>query len=109
MANLVVPDESKIPKEGLLLGDIEVTVTDCDGNQVQVHGLTANDLIVRTLQGDTIPLPEYVIRYAGVVPDLTNSTITTSDGSIVTLLEVAESLDEVQFQVADLQDKYENL
>lgn len=109
MATLVVPNESKISKEALLLGDVTVTIQDCNGQSVEVHGLTGNDLVFKTLSGSTVNLAAYIEQYAGSTPNLTNSTITSSTGEVVSLQEVVDSVDAVQFTIADLQQKYNNL
>jgi len=108
MANLVVQDIDKIAVEQLLLGDKVVQISDCDGNIVDVHGLLANDLVVKTIDGTLIPLPQYVRQYAGDSPDVTDGTVTLNDGSTVTLKEIAEAVGDVEFTLAELEAKYNN-
>ncbi len=108
MATLVVPNIHKISKEELLLGNITVIKKDCEGVEAEVHGLTGNDLVI-TIGGSMKTLTQAITEAGGGNVDLTTSTITTSNGEIVTMLEIADSLDDVQFTIADIQAKYDNL
>jgi len=110
MANiLVVPDESKVPKEQLLLGDKEITVTDCDGNQVTVHGLTANDLMVKQADGRYITFTQALAKAGAGDVSVANATITLSSGGEITVQELADGLQEVNYEVAELQAEYNQL
>jgi len=105
---LVVPEESRIPREELLLGDKEITITDCDGNQVVVHGLVANDLMVKQVDGTYITFIQALTK-AGV-GDLAvaNATITLSDGSgDITVQEIADGLQGVEYNTPDIQAMYD--
>ena len=108
MPNIQVPDESKIPVEGLLLGDVTLTIMDCDGNPVQVHGLMANDLTVRTQQGELIPLAQYILSFAGERMDGDSIQVTDSKGNTYTLKDVVDGLGAIEFTVAQLEQKYAN-
>ena len=111
MANvLVVPDENKIPKEELLLGNKEITVTDCDGNQVTVHGLTANDLMVKQIDGSYITFTQALAKAGAGDITVATATITLSDGSgSTTVQEIADGLQGVEYKVPDLQAEYNEL
>ena len=107
MATLIVPDESKFPKEQLLLGDVTLTIADCNGQPVTVHGLTANDLMVKTIGGDSIDLIPFIQQYAG--GEISNKIVSMADGSTTTVKAMADSLSEVEFTIADLEQKYNNI
>jgi hypothetical protein len=108
MPTMQIQDSEKLAVEQLLLGDKTVQLYDCNGNLVEGHGLMANDLLVRSLQGDLISLPQYVRQYAGDTPNIANAVVVLDDGSTVTVKEMAESLGEVEFRLSDLEDKYNN-
>jgi len=111
MGTIVVPDENKIGKEQLLLGDVKVAVRDCNGEEVEIHGLTANDLIMKSLDSNipSMPLAEYIEFYAGITPDLTSGFVINSRGEKVSMVSIADSIDEVEFEIEDLQEKYDEL
>jgi len=96
MANIVVPDESKVSKEGLLLGDVTITVADCDGNPVQVNGLMANDLDMKFIDGSVVTLAQFIQAYTGSIPNLSTGTITNSDGDVITLQQMADDIAYIQ-------------
>ena len=91
MATLLVPEHQRTPKEALLLGDLTVTAYDCDGTPVEVHGLLANDLLVRNGNGTTTPLLNYILA-GGVGGDLGDSVVARTDGSTITLREIADNI-----------------
>ena len=62
MAELLVPEHQRVPREAVLLGDITITAYDCNGVPVEVHGLTANDLVVKNANGTTTPLLVYITQ-----------------------------------------------
>ena len=108
MAILVVPDKYKISKEEMLLGDVTVTKTDCKGAEVEVHGLTGNDLSI-TIGGSYKSLKQAITEAGGGQVDLSTSTITSAGGSTYTMEEVVNGLEDVTFTVQDLQEKYNNI
>ena len=110
MANvLVVPDENKISKEELLLGNKEITVTDCDGNQVTVHGLTANDLMVKQVDGSYITFTQALAKAGAGDITVATATITLSNGGDITVQEIADGLQGVDYKVPDLQAEYDEI
>ncbi len=96
MATIVVPPENRHSKEMILLGDISVDITDCDGNIVTIHGLTANDLVFKTVGGGTVNLATYIEQYAGVTPNVQAGVVTLSDGSSTTVQEMADDISYIQ-------------
>ena len=106
MATIVVPDESKTPVEALLLGDVTIAVTDCDGQQVEVHGLLGNHLMYKLVDGSVVPLKD-ALSTGNIA--VSSSTITLTKGGQTTVQQIADSVNEVQFEIADLQTKYNNL
>ena len=108
MGTLIVPDEYKVSREEMLLGDVTATKTDCNGVQVEVHGLTGNDLGI-TIGGSSKSLEQAIIEAGGGNVDLSTSTVTTASGSTYTMAEVTSGLEEVAFTVQDLQTKYNNI
>jgi len=108
MATLQIDQGQKIGVEQLLLGDVEISVRDCNGNLVQIHGLMANDLQVKTLQGDVLPLTDYIISYTSAQPELTSGTVTSSSGNVVSLVEVVDAVEDLQYDLAELQEQYNN-
>jgi hypothetical protein len=103
---LQIPNTEKFGKEQLLLGDITVTVTGCNGQAFDIHGLTANDLVMKTLQGQVMTLHDFIMDYAGTTPDVTNSSVTSSSGNTVTLKEVVDTLESLNFDEVDAQSLY---
>ena len=91
MALLVVPESQRVPKEAILLGDITVIAYTCDGVPVEVHGLMANDLIVRNGNGTTTPLLTYITT-GGITGDIGDSVVTRTDGTTITLREMADNI-----------------
>ena len=89
---MIVPDESKVYKEELLLGNVEITVVDCEGREVVVHGLTGNDLYITKADGTYISLLQAITEAGGGEVDLSTSTITTTDGSVVNLKALADTV-----------------
>ena len=108
MGTLIVPDEYKVSREEILLGDVTATKTDCNGAQVEVHGLTGNDLVIN-IGGSTKSLEQAITEAGGGNVDLSTSTVTTASGSTYTIEEVASGLEEVTFTVQELQTKYNNI
>ena len=91
MATLFVPEYQRVPKEALLLGDVTVVAYDCNGTPVDVHGLMANDLIVRNTNGSTTPLLTYITQ-GGIGGDIDDTVITRTDGTTITLREMADNI-----------------
>jgi len=108
MGTLIVPDEYKISREEILLGDVTATKRDCSGVQAEVHGLTGNDLVIN-IGGSTKSLEQAITEAGGGEADLSTSTVTTASGSTYTMEEVVNGLEEVSFTVQDLQTKYNNI
>jgi len=97
MATIVVQDEFKTPKEAILLGDVTITVNDCDGNQYEVHGLTANDLTVKMSDGSTKTLIQHISDVAaGNGISFQTATVTLPDGSTTTVQEMAQNISQIQ-------------
>jgi len=109
MGKLIIDDNKKIGVERLLLGDIEVDVKDCHGNTYTITGLTANDLIVKDIQGGSKNLVEFIKTSAYIGADATTMTVTNSKGEQVVLKDVIDSIDNINFEIDDLQTKYNNL
>ena len=104
---MVVPDESKVSKEGLLLGNVTLTVLDCEGNEVEVHGLTANDLHLVKANGTSITLVQAITEAGGGSVDLSTSTVTTEGGTVLTIKQIADSIESVPtYTVADATAQY---
>ena len=108
MATLVVPDEVKVSREEILLGNVTIDKTDCENNGVTVHGLTGNDLHI-TVGGSYKGLEQAITEAGGGNVDLSQSTVTSADGNSYTMTEVVDGLEEVAFTVEDLQEKYNNI
>jgi len=109
MATLQVQDQYKIGKEQLLLGDKEVTIKDCQGNEVQIHGLMGNDLLIKLLDGTVVPLWNFIVSAGATRIDVTNGTVTDQNNDTVQLVDVVNQLEDLQFEIADLEQKYSNL
>ena len=108
MGTLIVPDEYKVSKEEILLGNVTATKRDCSGVEAKVHGLTGNDLSI-TMGGSTKSLEQAIIEAGGGNIDLSTSTVTSAGGSTYTMEEVVNGLEDVTFTVQDLQEKYNNI
>ena len=105
---LIVPDENKIPKEELLLGATVITITDCNGEQVEVHGLTANDLVVKTMNGEVVDLIPYIEQFASSRDEVTNSIIVSSAGNEYPLKAIVDGYEEVSYTLDSMLEKYKN-
>ncbi len=92
---IVVNDKDKVSLEMLLLGNKEVIRTDCEGNEVVVHGITANDFVVKNLDLTTTPLLAYIANNAGQT-NVASSQIVLADGSTTTIQEMAENISYIQ-------------
>jgi hypothetical protein len=103
---LQLPNSEKIGKEQLLLGDITVTVTGCNGQAFDIHGLTANDLVMKTMQGNVMTLHDFIMDYAGTTPDVTGSTVTSSSGNTVTVQELVDTIEGLNFNELEAQNLY---
>ena len=104
---IIVPDESKVYKEELLLGSVELEVVDCEGNKVTVHGLTGNDLHITRADGTYVSILQAITEAGGGQVDLSTSTITTEDGKVMTIKQIADSLEGVpSYTVADATAQY---
>jgi hypothetical protein len=88
---LILQDIDKIFKERILLGNVTIDVTDCLGQTYTVHGIVANDLVVRNIDGTTTPLVTY-IHSGGQAGDIGDSVVTRTDGTTITLREMADNI-----------------
>ncbi len=88
---IVVDDKDKVSLEMLLLGNKHIVRTDCEGNEVVVHGITANDFVVKMLDLTTTPLLTFIAENAGQT-NVASTQITRADGSIVTIQQVADAV-----------------
>jgi hypothetical protein len=109
MAVLVLNDDEKIGVEELLLGDKTITRKDCNGDDYQLHGLTANDLIIKSISNAPMPLKEYIDVVADREVSVETADIITDNGTHTTIKEIANSIESVQFEILDLQAKYDTL
>ena len=109
MGTLVIDDKDKIGKEELLLGEVVVQSQDCNGNVITLTGLTANDLVVKNTGGKN--LVEYIASQSGLEAQVASTAITlTSDATKkITIQQVVDGLNDVHFEIVDLQAKYNTL
>ncbi len=109
MATLVVPNESKVPREAILLGKQTVEITDCNGNKVTVHGLTANDLQVVNLDGSATNLTDYINQQSGASANISTSTVTSTAGNNYELQDIVDGYENISYRLDDMQAQYNNL
>jgi hypothetical protein len=103
---LIIDDMDKTAKEFLLLGDTTVQIKDCMGETITVHGLTANDLVVKGTDKDLISFIQESLTGGVIVAD---ADIVTNKGTHTTVKEIASTIEDVQFEISDLQAKYNQL
>jgi len=108
MGILQLDDSEKYGKEHLLLGDKKVTIKDCDGNDMDINGLMANDLTIKMPDGQVLPLWEYIQSLGASQMDLSNATVVNKEGNTVNIKDVVDSVIDVKFEIEDLKQKYEN-
>jgi hypothetical protein len=106
---LQLPNTEKLGKEQLLLGDTTVTVTGCNGQAFNINGLTANDLVIKTMQGNVMTLHDFIMDYAGTTQDVTDSTVTSSSGNTVTVKELADTIEGLNFDELEAQNLYNQI
>ena len=109
MAQLVVPNENKTPREAILLGKQTVEITDCKGNKVTVHGLTANDLQVVKPDGSVASLTDYIGQQSGATANVSQSVVTSTAGNSYDLKAVVDGYESISYELDDMQTKYNNL
>ncbi len=113
MAFLVVPNKHKTPREAILLGKQTVEITDCNGNKVTVHGLTANDLQVVNPDGSVVNFVDYVDQKSGLSAgegvNMSLSIVTSTAGNNYELQDIVDGYENISYQLNDMQTKYNEL
>jgi glutamine synthetase type III len=103
---LIIDDMDKTAKEFLLLGNKTVQIKDCVGETLTVHGLTANDLVIKDTNQTLI---EYIRDAATGGVAVSTADIVTNRGTHTTVKKIASMIEEVEFEITDLQAKYNKL
>ena len=107
MLTYYIKPQDRIPKEELLLGNTTVVLTDCEGNQRIGSGLIANDLMVKQENGTFITFMEALKKSNSADFAVANAEIELDNGGTITIKELAEGLQQVHYEVPDLQAKYD--
>jgi hypothetical protein len=106
---LQLQDNQKYGKEHLLLGNKTVVLRDCSGEEYEIHGLLANDLMMKKIDGTVVTLKDYILSNQAQLDSVENAIIITDSGTVTTVKELANAIEGLNFTELEAQGLYNQI